>query len=132
MRRAYKRDKRAMFFPPKDSDSLALTAAMFHILLSLADGDSHGYAISKDIERRTDGHLRLGTGAFYRIVKQMLAAGWVEEAGEQEALQTDGLRRRFYRLTPLGREVGRAEAGRLAALVELARQKHFLPGLEGS
>ncbi|WP_041244147.1 PadR family transcriptional regulator [Gloeobacter kilaueensis] len=99
---------------------------MFHILLSLADGESHGYAISKEIEQRTGGAIRLGTGGFYRLIKQMLAAGWVEEAGELADPRAGGLRKRFYRLTASGRQVGQTEAERLAALVELARQRQFL------
>ena len=97
----------------------ALTPAVFHIALALADGEKHGYAIMQDVERQTEGALRLGPGTLYGTLKRMLADGLISEAGEEE-------RRRYYRLTMLGRKVAKAEALRLAALVREARMKKLL------
>ena len=98
-----------------------LTPALFHVLLSLADGEKHGYAILKEVEARTDGKVVLSTGTLYGIIKRLLADGWIR----QSALgSTD--RRRAYRLTPLGRKVALAEAERLRDLVLSARVKKLL------
>jgi len=96
-----------------------LTPAVFHIALALADGAKHGYAIMQDIERQTSGALKLGPGTLYGTLKRMLADDLVEEAGEED-------RRRYYRLTSLGRQAARAEAERLAALVLEAQTKKLL------
>ena len=103
-------------------DSLPLTPALFHVLLALADGEKHGYAIMKEIEQRTDGKVLLGTGTLYGIVKRLLADGWIRESavGSTE-------RRRAYRLTPFGRSVALAEAERLRDLVAAAHVKKLIP-----
>src|SRR5690242_281127 len=95
----------------RPQDALPLTAAVFHVLLALADGDKHGYAIMKEIEQRTSGRVVLSTGTLYGIVKRLLAVGWIREStlGHTE-------RRRAYRLTPFGRSVALAEAERLREL----------------
>lgn len=100
---------------------LPLTPAVFHVLLSLADGQKHGYAIMKEVAQRTDGQVELGTGTLYGIVKRLLADGWIRESalGSTE-------RRRAYRLTPLGRKVALAEAERLRDLVFTATAKRLL------
>jgi DNA-binding PadR family transcriptional regulator len=102
---------------------LPLSAASFHILLALADGERHGYALIKDIEEETGGAIRLGTGTLYRIVRQLLDDGWIAESPRVDP----DPRRRFYRLTPRGREVAKAEARRLAGVVSLAQRRHLLP-----
>ena len=100
-----------------------LTPALFHVLLSLADGEKHGYAILKEVAARTDDKVVLSTGTLYGIIKRLLADGWIRESalGSTE-------RRRAYRLTPLGRKVALAEAERLRDLVTSARAKKLLIG----
>ena len=107
---------------------LPLTPAMFHILMALAKGESHGYAIMQDIETNTDGRFRIGPGTLYGSIKRMLASGWIEEVDERPDPDLDDERRRYYRLTGLGRQVAEAEAGRLAGMVRLARDAQLLGG----
>ena len=94
-----------------------LTPALFHVLLSLADGEKHGYAILKEVEWRTGGNVLLSTGTLYGIIKRLLADGWIR----QSALGSTE-RRRAYRLTPAGRKVALAEAERLRDLSAQARK----------
>jgi len=103
------------------ASSLPLTPALFHVLLSLADGEKHGYAILKEVEARTDGAVRLSTGTLYGIIKRLLADGMIRAsaAGSDE-------RRTAYRLTPFGRKVALAEAERLRDLVLSAHVKKLL------
>ena len=98
-----------------------LTPALFHVLLSLADGEKHGYAILKEVEARTNGRVGLSTGTLYGIIKRLLADGWIRESalGSTE-------RRRAYRLTAAGRKVALAEAERLRDLVLSAQMKKLL------
>jgi DNA-binding PadR family transcriptional regulator len=103
-----------------------LTPAVFHILLALADGEKHGYAIMKDVEAQTGGQLKMGPGTLYGSIKRMLAAGLIEESGERPDPAMDDERRRYYRLTGLGQNVAGAESQRLARLVSIAQQKHVL------
>jgi DNA-binding PadR family transcriptional regulator len=105
---------------------LPLTPAMFHVLVALADGDRHGYAIIKDISARTDGRVELGTGTLYGIVKRLLADGLVVESKHRPAAADDDERRRYYRLTPFGKEVASAETARLEAMVDVARSTRML------
>jgi DNA-binding PadR family transcriptional regulator len=102
---------------------LPLTPALLHTLLALADGDKHGYAIIKEIARRTDGGVRLGAGTLYALVKRALADGLIVESANRPDPALDDERRRYYRLTPLGRAVAEAEVGRLQAIVDIARAK---------
>lgn len=104
---------------------LTLTPVEFHILLSLADGERHGYAILQDVSQRTDDQYRLRTGTLYTVIKRMLDGGWIADTESPET--NDDERRKYYRLTPTGREVVRAEARRLQALVTLAQEKRVLP-----
>ena len=99
-----------------------LTPVEFHILLSLADDDRHGYAILQDVSERTGEQFR--TGTLYTVIKRMLDGGWLEEAPAPRG-ETDE-RRRYYRLTPVGRDVVTAEALRLQGLVTLAQEKRVL------
>ena len=105
---------------------LPLPAAAFHILLSLADGDRHGYAITQEVAARTGGDVRLGPGTLYRSIQRMLEQGLLVESRRRPA--DDDPRRRYYRITPFGRAVARAEARRLSGLVALARAQGLAPG----
>lgn len=104
----------------------ALTPAVFHILLSLADGEKHGYGIMQEVAERTDGAMIMGPGTLYGTLKRMLEAGLVEESGERRDPGLDDERRRYYRLTGRGRRAATAEAERLEALVRAARAKSLL------
>ena len=97
----------------------------FHVLLALADGPRHGYGIMQDVARQTNDALQLGPGTLYGCLKLMLAAGLVEESEERRDPELDDERRRYYRMTPLGRNTVRAEAGRLASAVEAARSRRL-------
>lgn len=105
---------------------LPLTPAVFHILLSLAGGERHGYGIMQEVATSTQGQLRLGPGTLYRSIKQLLAARLIEAADERPDLSLDDERRRYYRLTTLGWRVAAAEAERLERLVEQARARRLL------
>jgi DNA-binding PadR family transcriptional regulator len=98
---------------------LPLTPAMFYVLVALADGQTHGYAILKEVEQLTDGAVRLSTGTLYGIIKRLLADGLIRE----DAGRTADARRRSYDLTAFGREVARAEAARLEQTLAIARRK---------
>jgi DNA-binding PadR family transcriptional regulator len=105
-----------------------LTAAMFHVLLSLADGEKHGYAILKDVEEQTEGEVLLSTGTLYGIIKRLLSDGWITES-RHRPVEGDDQRRRYYRLTENGRAVAVAEAQRMEKLIERARGKKLLKAL---
>src|SRR6184192_4845936 len=92
-----------------------LTPSMFHVLLALAGDDLHGYAILKEVELRTGGKVRLSTGTLYGIIKRLLNDGLVVELRSRPAESNDDERRRYYRLTPQGRQVATAEAERKGA-----------------
>jgi DNA-binding PadR family transcriptional regulator len=110
---------------PDPQALLPLPAATFHILMSLADEDRHGYAIIQDVEERTGGALRLGAGTLYRSIQRMEEQGLLVETQERPDPAIDDERRRYYRITSFGREVARAEAARLTQLVKLARACGF-------
>ena len=112
--------------PPKPS--LPLTPAAFNLLLALADGEKHGYAIMQAVALRSGGEVRMGPGTLYGLIKRMLADGWIEELDERPDPALDDERRRYYRLTGLGQQVAVAEAERLSRLVSAARQQGLLPG----
>jgi DNA-binding PadR family transcriptional regulator len=105
-----------------DIDSLLpLQPMMFHILLSLADEDRHGYAIILDVARRTNGEIKLSAGTLYRSIQRMLEMGLITETKTRPAPEMDDERRRYYRITAFGTAVARAEAGRLRDLLKMAR-----------
>jgi len=113
----------------KEVDALLpLPPATFHILLALADEDRHGYAIIQEVEARTGGDLRLSAGTLYRSIQRMLEQGLLVETRDRPAPEEDDERRRYYRITPLGKAVAKAEARRLDQLVRLARAAGFAPG----
>lgn len=112
---------------PAPDALLPLPPAVFHILLSLADADRHGYAIIQDVADRTGGEVRLGPGTLYRSIQRMLEQELIEEVERRPARVLDDERRRYYRVTAFGRRVAEAEATRLAQLVRLARASGFAP-----
>ena len=99
--------------------------AVFHILLALARGDMHGLGIAEAVLEDTDGTVVLGPGTLYRSLKEMVRDGLIEEAPAPSAGEDP--RRRFYRLLPAVRDAARAEAGRLARIVDVARDNRVLP-----
>jgi DNA-binding PadR family transcriptional regulator len=105
---------------------LPLTPALFHVLLSLAGGDKHGYAIMKDVTGLTEGTVNLSAGTLYGILRRLVSDGMVIETGERPAPELDDERRRYYKLTEFGRKVARAEALRLESVLALARAKRLL------
>lgn len=116
---------------PSRSDPQALiplTAPVFNILLTLSEGEMHGYAIIREVDRRTGGQVRLGSGTLYAALRRMLEAGLVEESEERPARESDDERRRYYRMTPFGLEVASAEAERMWKLVRQASERNLLSG----
>ena len=105
---------------------LPLPPATLHILLALADGERHGYAIILDVEARTDGELRMSAGTLYRSIARMVEQGLIAEVANRRTRAEDE-RRRYYRLTPFGTAVARAELRRLSQLVRHARARGLTP-----
>jgi DNA-binding PadR family transcriptional regulator len=112
---------------PQPEGYLPLTPAVLDIMVALGDDELHGYAIMQEVRRRTAGKRRLAPGTLYRSLKQMEERGWVVEAEERPDPSLDDERRRYYRLTDLGRRVALAELERLEGLVGAARSKGFVP-----
>jgi DNA-binding PadR family transcriptional regulator len=104
---------------------LPLNPKTFHVLLALAGGEYHGYAIAKAIEAETGGMIRLTPGTLYPLIRQMLVDGWIVEV---DASNFDDPRRRLYRLSALGKRIAQAEAARLCELVRIARSHKLLTG----
>jgi DNA-binding PadR family transcriptional regulator len=104
----------------------ALTPAVFHVLLALADEDRHGYGIMLEVSQRTNQQVLMGPGTLYGTLKRMLECGFIEECGERADSQLNTERRRYYRITRQGRRAARAEAARLETLVRMARAKSLL------
>ena len=105
-----------------------LPSAAFHILLSLADEDRHGYGIMRQVEQQTEGRMRLGPGTLYSSIQALLEEKLIEEVDAREESGPGHDRRRYYRLTSSGRKVARAEAERLAGVLRVARAKKLLKG----
>jgi len=113
---------------PDPADLLPLSPQVFHILAALAGGDQHGYGIMQEVASRTAGKLRLSPGTLYGSVKRMLEHGLIVELSTRERpAEDDDERRRYYRLTVLGRKVAKAEAARLAELLDQARAYGLAP-----
>ena len=123
--------KKAPEETPDPRTLLPLTPAVFHIMLALAGGECHGYAIMLEVERLTGGLLNLGPGTLYRSIQRMLVDGLIEETNVLHEPDLDDERRRYYRITTFGLEVARAEAERLELLVYAARQRRLLPEKKG-
>jgi DNA-binding PadR family transcriptional regulator len=111
----------------KAEDQAPLSPAVFHILLSLAEGDRHGYALKREISLRTEGKLNLGPGALYGSINKMLELGLIEESSARPDAHLDDERRRYYRITPYGRKAAQVEAARMRALVHLAAVRFGVP-----
>jgi DNA-binding PadR family transcriptional regulator len=110
---------------PEPASLLPLPPATFHILLALSEDDRHGYAIIQDVAARTDGELKLSAGTLYRSIQRMLEQGLLTETRERPSPENDDERRRYYRITPYGTDVARAETRRLTQLVKFARESGF-------
>jgi DNA-binding PadR family transcriptional regulator len=115
---------------PRMDELLPLTSTVFHILLSLADQERHGYGIMQEVEAMTQGRIRMGPGTLYGAIKRMISANLIEESDERPGPKQDDERRRYYRLTVLGRSVLGAEAQRLSELVNVAQSKHIVGSQE--
>ena len=108
----------------RSDEELPLSPPVFYVLLALADQDRHGYAIMQEVEKRTEGKVRLLPGSLYSTLKRMLATGLIAEC-DGDASQPDDERRRYYRITRHGKEVAAAEADRMATLIAVARSKRL-------
>jgi DNA-binding PadR family transcriptional regulator len=107
-------------------DYLPLTSPMFQVLVALADGEKHGYAIIKEVRRRTDGKVALTAGTLYGVIKRFVEEGLIVESDERPDPALDDERRRYFRLSPNGRAVAAAEARRMEEAVGHARAKRLL------
>ena len=117
-------DRNGMQLPDPES-LIPLPRLAFQILLALAKSDCHGYAIAKEVERNTDGRTKPSTGSLYLSMDKLRGQTLIEET-ERPATASDDARRRYFRITPLGRLVARAESERLLRLVNLARERDIL------
>ena len=99
---------------------LPLRPVQFHILISLSEGERHGYGIIQDTKERSGGQVRLEMGTLYRALHRMLGAGLIVESDQRPAPELDDQRRRYYRITELGRRVARGEVARMEGLVRVA------------
>jgi DNA-binding PadR family transcriptional regulator len=117
---------------PTPEGYLPLTPAVLDIMVALGEEELHGYAIMREVRRRTGGKRRLAPGTLYRSLRQMEERGWVVESEERPDPDLDDERRRYYRLTELGRRVALAELERLEGLVSTARSKGFIPSARPS
>jgi DNA-binding PadR family transcriptional regulator len=106
---------------PRPEDFLPLHRDTFHVLVSLADSDRHGYSILLDVAERTSGALRFSPSSLYASIKRLLHQGLIEELAERPDPDEDDERRRYYRLTRMGRKVAEVEARRLERLLADAR-----------
>jgi DNA-binding PadR family transcriptional regulator len=106
---------------------IPLPPATFHILMAVAQEDRYGYGIIQDVARRTGGELRLSAGTLYRSIQRMLEQGLIVETDDRPAPEFDDERRRYYRISAFGIAVARAETGRMAQLVRIARTQGLLP-----
>jgi DNA-binding PadR family transcriptional regulator len=105
----------------------SLSPVFFHILLSLGEGERHGYALKREISLRTEGKLKLGPGVLYGSINKMLELGLIEESDDRPDPHLDDERRRYYRITNYGRKVAQAEAARMRYLAQLATATFGLP-----
>jgi DNA-binding PadR family transcriptional regulator len=117
-------------------DLLPLPPAQLHILLALADGEKHGYAVMSEVEQMTDGEVSMGPGTLYGAIKRMLNAGLIEESDDRPDPELDDQRRRYYRTTGFGARVLDAELSRLDQLIRAGEAKkvaaRLRPGWEGA
>lgn len=114
------------FEESKPESPAPLTPAMFNVLLALADGDKHGYAILKEVDEQTGGEVQLSTGTLYGIIKRLLVEGLIVELRNRPPAEHDDQRRRYYHLTDLGREVAVVETRRMERLIARAQSKRLI------
>jgi DNA-binding PadR family transcriptional regulator len=114
------------------SSNQTLTPAVFHILLALADGEKHGYAIMKEVESQTEGRIKMGPGTLYGSIKRMLSAGLLQETADRPDPELGNERRRFYRLTGVGEKALRVESTRMEQAVSAAKLKKVLPSISNA
>ena len=107
---------------------LPLKPVAFHVLMSLADGERHGYAITQEIAARTSARMRIEPGNLYRAIKVLLDNGLIEESANRKLVESADERRRYYRITDLGRRVAAAETARLEELLADAKDRRWLKG----
>jgi DNA-binding PadR family transcriptional regulator len=112
---------------PTVQDLLPLAPVTFHMLLLLGEGERHGYALKREMAKRTQGKLNPGPGVLYGAINKMLEQGLIVESEERPVSHLDDERRRYYRITPFGRRVAQAEAARMRELVEMAEVNLGLP-----
>ena len=105
---------------------LPLTPLAFQVLLALADSERHGYGIIREVDERTDGLIRLRTGTLYTLLQRLLEEKLIETSSARPDPKDDDQRRRYYKLTPLGKDVLAAEARRLESLIGEARRKQVI------
>ena len=109
---------------------LPLPTAHLHILMALADGEKHGYAVMREVKQMTGGEVTMGPGTLYGAIKRMLSAGLVVETDERPDPELDDERRRYYRATGFGVRVLNAETARLERLVRIAQARRIQPQVE--
>ena len=107
----------------RESGQRPLTSAEFHVLVALADGEKHGYAIGKEVVRRTEGSVTLRAATLYTVIRRLLEDGFIHESAARPDPALDDERRRYYRLSDRGRRAAEAEAARLEETVKQARVK---------
>jgi DNA-binding PadR family transcriptional regulator len=112
----------------RPESALPLRPVEFHILLSLAAGERHGYGIIRDAEERGDAPVP-DVGTLYRALARLVEHGWIEAAERRPAADAGEERRNYYRILPLGLRIARAEARRLEALTRAARAGGLLPAV---
>jgi len=120
------RGEALMRIKKKPEDFIPLTPRTFHILLALKDGVEHGYAIMKEVESRSAGRVKIGPGTLYEAIGRLVDSALLKEVPGPATAKKDKRRRRFYRLTPMGRRVMRLEAERMADLVGYVRAEALL------
>ena len=108
------------------NEYLPLNHADFHIMLALGDEERHGYAIMLHVEELTQGEMKMGPGTLYTSIKRLLASGMIEESGERPDPEMDDQRRKYYKLTKLGRKVLTAEVQRMERMLRHARAKRVV------
>lgn len=113
------------------SNKTPLTPAVFQILLALSEQEMHGYRIMQAVQRNSNGHVTMGPGTLYGSIKRMMEDGLIEESGERPDPDLDDERRRYYRLTVLGRNTVSQEAMRMEVLVRKAQTLHLIPNTGG-
>jgi len=111
---------------PSDDNLPQLTMPMLHVLISLADGDKHGYAIIKEVASRTGGKMILSPGTLYPLIRRLLDTALIEESEQRPDPALDDERRRYYAVTRRGRQAAAAEMNRMQEVIEMGRAKKLL------